>query len=57
MLPSSNKYSERESNPIPKSICTYLSGSAFLVHLTSTKNLVTMYLIHKQQKNIKLLKV
>ena len=50
MLPSSNKNSQRESNPIPKSICTYLSGSAFLANLTTTKNLVTLYLIHKQQK-------
>ena len=50
MLPSSNKNSQRELNPIPKSICTYLSASAFLANLTSTKNLVTMYLIHEQQK-------
>ena len=34
MLPSVNKNSERESNPMPYPVCLYLSGSAFLVSFT-----------------------
>ena len=34
MLPSGNENSKRESNPIPKPVYTYLSGSAFLAKLT-----------------------
>ena len=32
---SGNENSERESNPIPYPVYTYLSGSAFLANLTS----------------------
>ena len=34
MLPSVNKKSERESNPMSQSLYLYLSGSAFLVSST-----------------------
>ena len=33
MLPSGNENSEHESNPIPQTVYTYLSGSAFLANL------------------------
>ena len=33
-LPSDNENSERESNPIPPPVYTYLSESAFLANLT-----------------------
>ena len=34
VLPSVNENCERESNPMPQSLCLYLSGPAFLVSLT-----------------------
>ena len=34
MLPSGNENSERESNPIPQPLYTYLSGPAYLTNLT-----------------------
>ena len=35
VLPSVNKNSERESNPMSQSLDLYLSGSAFLVSFTN----------------------
>ena len=34
MLPSGHENSDRESNPIPQPVYTYLSASAFLVSFT-----------------------